>query len=294
MLIYVKLLLMATFWGGTFIAGRIIAAEVGPFSAAFLRFAISSVLLMITLRNKEGKLSFPVRSLWGPILIMGMSGIFSYNYLFFKGLKLIPAGRAAVIVATNPIFIAIFSALFFGEKMNSLAALGIFTSVSGATLVITGGQYSQLIGGGLGWGELFVFGCVVSWIVFSLIGKSIMKSLSPLQSITFAAVVGTAALTIPALSEGLLTKLFLITPLVWLAISYLAVFGTVLGFLWYYEGIKELGSSRAALFINFVPISAVFLAYLLLKETIDYSLLIGTLLVSTGVFLTNRALLKIS
>jgi drug/metabolite transporter (DMT)-like permease len=62
----------------------------------------------------------------------------------------------------------------------------------------------------------------------------------------------------------------------------------VLGFVWFYEGINHIGPTRAGLFINFVPISAILLAFLILGEPLTLSLLIGTLLVSTGVHLTNR------
>jgi drug/metabolite transporter (DMT)-like permease len=74
----------------------------------------------------------------------------------------------------------------------------------------------------------------------------------------------------------------------WLGISYLGFFGTVLGFVWYYEGIERIGPIKAALFINFVPISAVLLAFLMLAEQITLSLLIGAILVTAGVYLTNR------
>jgi drug/metabolite transporter (DMT)-like permease len=74
----------------------------------------------------------------------------------------------------------------------------------------------------------------------------------------------------------------------WALIFYLGFFGTVLGFLWYYQGIQKIGPTRAGLFINFVPISGIVLAFIFLKEPITMSLLIGTVLVSAGVYLTNR------
>jgi drug/metabolite transporter (DMT)-like permease len=68
----------------------------------------------------------------------------------------------------------------------------------------------------------------------------------------------------------------------------LGFFGTVLGFLWYYQGIQKIGPTRAGLFINFVLISAIMLAFFFLAEPITMSLLIGTVMVSLGVYLTNR------
>ena len=69
---------------------------------------------------------------------------------------------------------------------------------------------------------------------------------------------------------------------------YLAVFGTVIGFVWFYEGVKAVGPTRAGLFINFVPISAVVLGFLVLHEQITWSLAVGAALVLSGVYLTNR------
>jgi drug/metabolite transporter (DMT)-like permease len=62
----------------------------------------------------------------------------------------------------------------------------------------------------------------------------------------------------------------------------------VLGFVWFYQGIQRLGAMRAGLFINFVPVSAVLLAFLILGEPLTASLLAGAALVTLGVYLTNR------
>jgi len=62
----------------------------------------------------------------------------------------------------------------------------------------------------------------------------------------------------------------------------------VVGFVWYYEGIKQIGPTKASLFINFVPVSAVILAFMILDEPITLSLFIGTILVCAGVYLTNK------
>ena len=62
----------------------------------------------------------------------------------------------------------------------------------------------------------------------------------------------------------------------------------MLGFVWFYEGINQIGPTKAGLVINFVPISAILLAFLILGEPLTLSLLIGTILVTSGAYLTNR------
>jgi len=278
--------LMAVFWGGTFIAGRRLAMEVGPFSGAFLRFLVAAICLVGFTLRIEKRLPPPRRHHLIPLFLMGMTGVFLYNVFFLKGLKLIEAGRASIIIANNPIFIAIMSALIFRDRLNLLKVAGILISVTGAITVITRGQLLAGIGGGFGWGELFIFGCVASWVTYSLLGKLVMSDLSPLVAVTYSSMVGALCLFPPAVIEGLL-EAGSYSVVAWGSIFYLGFFGTVLGFVWYYEGIKRIGPLRAGLFINFVPVSAVFLAFLILDEPLTVSLLIGAGLVSSGVYVTT-------
>lgn len=287
--IYLKLLLTAFFWGGTFIAGRAVAGHVAPFSAAFLRFATATVFLALLVLKNQGRIPRPSPGQLLPILAMGLTGVFSYNFFFFKGLQLIQAGRAAVIIANNPVFIALFAALLFGERLRRPQIAGILLSVTGAMLVVTRGEIFQVLRQGIGPGELLIFGCVLSWVAFTLIGKKVLTNMEPLTAIFYASTVGAAALFPAALYEGLFSDIAAFRILDWMAIVYLGFFGTVLGFVWFYDGIRHIGPTRAGLFINFVPISAVLLAFVLLQEPLTPALLIGTLLVCTGVYLTNTA-----
>jgi len=289
-MMYVKLLLTAVFWGGTFIAGRQVSQHLGSFSIAFLRFAVASGFLLSLARIREGKLVLPDRRQVIPVILLGMTGVFTYNVLFFKGLQRIEAGRAALIVATCPAFIALASSILLKERFNLTKAVGIPLSILGAVIVISRGHLGQLAAGGVGRGELYILGCVLSWAAYSLIGKVVMGRLSPLVSVAYSSLVGAAALLVPAaLFDGLMSNLARASLPDWTSIVYLAVFGTVIGFVWFYEGVKMIGPTRAGLFINFVPISAVILAGLILHEPVTPSLAVGAALVLSGVYLTNRA-----
>jgi len=287
--IYIKLLLTAIFWGGTFIAGRVIAGHVNPVAAAFLRFVVASVFLVALILKTEGLPRPMDRQKVLALFLMGATGVFAYNLFFFRGLELISAGRASLIIANNPIFIALFSFLFFSEKMTPLKIMGILISVTGAILAISGGNPAALLSGGLGRGDIFILCAVCSWVTYTLIGKRAMNRLSPLAAVTGAAVTGMVMLLIPAWLSGMAAEIPLYRPVDWAALFYLGFFGTVLGFVWYYDGIKAIGPARAGLFINFVPLSAITLGYLLLDEPVTLSLALGALLVITGVILTNAA-----
>jgi len=286
--VYIKLFLTAVFWGGTFIAGRVVAMDVGPFAASFLRFAIASIFLLFIVLKIEGKLPILKKGQIIPIILLGMTGVFAYNVFFFKGLKIIEAGRASLIIANNPIFITLFASYFFKEKLNPIKVTGIIISVIGAIIVISRGNFIELLNGNVGWGELFIFCCVLAWVAYTLIGKAVMADLSPLVSVSYSSVVGTVALFVPAYFEGMMRDIAHYSTADWFGIFYLGFFGTVLGFVWYYQGIKIIGPMKASQFINFVPISAVLLAFFMLGESITLSLLVGTIFVISGVYLTNR------
>lgn len=281
-------MLTAIFWGGTFIAGRVVAKDVGPFSAAFFRFAIASSFLTLIVWRIDGKLILPKKKQMVPVILLGLTGVFTYNVFFFKGLKLINAGRASIIIANNPIFIAILSAYFFKEKLNLIKVIGIIISVTGAIIVISKGNLNEIVQGNIGRGEIFIFCSVLSWVVYSLIGKVVMADLSPISSVFYSCVIGTFFLFFPACFEGIFNNFHHYPITAWLGIFYLGIFGTVVGFVWYYEGIKKIGPTKASLFINFVPVSAVILAFMILDEPITLSLFIGTILVCAGVYLTNK------
>lgn len=285
---YIKLLLMASFWGGTFIAGRLLVGEVSPFSAAFLRFSMASLVLLGLTRKHNGCFPKIQSHQWGPLFLLGLSGIFAYNAFFFTGLQMIEAGRAAVIIANNPIFIGIFAALLFKEKLTPAKIAGICLSLMGALVVITKGAPLSIFSSGIGKGELCIFGSVISWVTYSLVGRSAMKGFTPLVAVTYSSIFGTLMLFPAAWVEGLFKQINNYPLSAWLSLLYLALFGTVLSFVWYYQGIQKIGSMRAGQFINIVPVSAILLSVLILDEPLTLSLLLGLLLVCAGIYLSNR------
>lgn len=288
MLVYVKLVLTALIWGGTFVAGRLTVQSLEPFSAAFCRFAVSSICLLLLTLKIEGRLPRLRPNQIIQVLLLGLIGVFAYNAFFFVGLQSVSAGRAALIVALNPTFVAISSVIFFKDKLTWMKALGVLTSLVGAALVISKGNLVDVLSSNLSRGDLYLFGCVFSWVIYTLLGKVVMQHLSPLVTTTYASLIGTIGLLFLALSAGLVQKIGQISTSAWLGVLYLGFLGSALGFIWYYEGVAAIGPAKAAIFINLVPVSAILLAALLLKEEITTSLLLGGALVITGVFFTNK------
>ncbi|WP_019505968.1 DMT family transporter [Pleurocapsa sp. PCC 7319] len=287
-ILYVKLVLTMAIWGGTFVAGRVVSQTINPFTASFSRFAIASVclgLLTFPGQNKLPRLTFRQVLL---VILLGLSGVLAYNIFFFVGLKEISASRAGLIIALNPVAITISSRIFFQEKLTSLKIIGIFISFLGAALVITEGNISSLIAHGVGKGELSILGCVVSWVIYSLLGKLAMQELSALTTTTYAIWSGTILLLPLAIGEQK-NQLPNINLLTGVSLAYLGVLGTVVAFNWYYDGIKAISAAKAAIFINLVPVFAIIFSVLFLQESLSYILLLGGSLVILGVSLVNKS-----
>lgn len=274
-------------WGGTFIAGRLLAGAVTPVDSAFFRFFIASLALLPVVLYTEKKLPVPPMRCWLPLLLLGMTGIFAYNICFFYGLQHISAGRAALIIASTPLAITLFAACFLGEELTLLKSIGVLTCLFGAILVISNGHPGILFSGGFGPGEKALLGCVLSWTIYSLVGRQVLKSMSPLASVCYSSIIGTALLAIPAVQQGDVFQITSISSLSWLSLAYLGVGGTAMGFSIYYKAIQKIGAARTGVFINLVPVFSILLSWMILGEAIKPIVIAGGILILSGVTLTN-------
>jgi drug/metabolite transporter (DMT)-like permease len=208
-----------------------------------------------------------------------------------SGLTTVAAGRASLIIALNPVATLAGSALFFGERLSARKAAGLALALTGATLVIGRGDPLALLRGSVGAGEGLILGAVLSFAAFTLITKRIIAGMSALAATTYASITGTLLLALSLLVTG---DAFVpdASLAAWAALVFLGVAGTAIAFVWYSEGVRFLGPSRAIVYTNLVPVAAVVLAWLLLGETLDTSAFAGGALVVAGVAMINAARMR--
>lgn len=284
---YFSLVLTMLFWGGTFIAGRALAGSVPPATAAFFRFAIATLALLVLCRIIDGRITFPRPRLWFPLFVLGLTGVFSYNICFFTGLQYIEAGRASLIIALNPLAITLFATLLMKEVLTLRQLTGVLISLTGAIFVISNGHPGSIFSGGFGKGELLILGCVASWATYSLVGRSVLKTLTPLAAVFYSSAIGCLLLLVPAIREGSFSP-FVIPSLVdCVSLVFLGLCGTAIGFSLYYQAIRKIGATRSGVFINLVPFFSILLSWVILGEAIKPAVLSGGLLLLAGVTLTN-------
>jgi len=290
-LLALKLVMVAALWGGTFIAGRILAQSMPLMTAAFCRFFVAATLLVMVAVKMEGKLPRLNREQILLTAVLGFTGIFLYNVCFFGALARVPAGRTSLFVSLTPIVTAMLATLIFSERLGLRRWMGIVVALFGAIVVITRGDVIggfTDIGQSLGIGELMMLGAVLSWATYTLISRKALETLSPIIATTYGTLWGFVFLSIGAIGDFKDIDWLLLDWRVWTSVIYLGAFGTVLAFIWYYQGIQAVGPSRTAIFTNLVPAFGVLFSALLLGEPILISMIVGGLIAVLGVSLVNK------
>lgn len=290
---YVKLVVTMLAWGGTWVAARYAVQTVAPLGVAVWRFLFAAASLLALVVWKHGRLpALSRRELW-LVLALGATGIFLYNLFFLYGMQHIAAGRGALVVAASPIITLLAAAWLLKEGMTALKALGSLLALAGCLTVIGKGDPLALLGGKVGAGETLILGCAFMWSAYTLIGRLGTRSMSALVMTAYASTAGFLMLLAAALLQDPAQLIPGYSAGAWIAILFLGLFGTTLGFTWFSAAVQEIGAQRASIFINLVPVAAVLQGALLLGERLDLSALLGGALVISGVLLTQRPAQKL-
>lgn len=287
--IHLKLLGVAILWGASWAWAKIVTHQMPIITSAGIRFTLALLPLLFWLHHKShfrtlSQLSFPQ---WGGLALAGFFGVIAYSFFFMNGLKYIPASKASVIVALNPALTILLSALIFGERLNKIMAFGMILAVGGAMWVTSQGQLIQLFQHGLSWQESLIFGCVVSWAIYTLLARKILNQIDPLTVTVVNTFVGAMGLMV----WGIVTETAQWSQFgsaswsAWWALLGLAFGSTALGYAWYFDGVQQLGAGKASAYIVFVPIFGILCSAWWLKEDIHHSLISGGIFAIIGMIL---------
>ncbi|MCE2847761.1 MAG: DMT family transporter [Chitinophagaceae bacterium] len=123
--IYIKLILVAIMWGGTFIATRMASQVFEPFTGASFRY-LFALVFMIPLMLMKDKTALRInKKQFLQLLVLGSTGIFAYSFFFFNGMKRVEASHGSLIVALNPVLVMLISSLFGKDRINGISWLFI-------------------------------------------------------------------------------------------------------------------------------------------------------------------------
>jgi drug/metabolite transporter (DMT)-like permease len=270
-------------WGSTFLAIRVGVREVPPFLLAGMRFLVAGIVLYGWMRAR-GTPSPSARE-WGSASFLALL-IFVFDYgLLFWAERRVPSGIAAVMMATIPAFMALAEIVFL-RTQRLTPRLGIALLVGMAGVVV-------LVGHTMGLGEAPVDTAGACALIFAAISWSVAASLSRRIPLPAAKAMSSGAqmlaggvlltLTAALLGEFRGFHVQAVSRGAWLALAYLIVAGSIVGFTAYVWLVHHESPTKVGTYAYVNPVVAVLVGYFLGGEAIGRRTIVGTLLVLVSV-----------
>jgi drug/metabolite transporter (DMT)-like permease len=281
------LVLAVLFWSGNFILGRAVRADVPAVALAFWRWALASAILApIGWRRLRADLA----TLIGHrrvVLLLAFLGVASFNTLVYLALQSTTAVNAFLMQSLMPVLIVALSFLIFSERIVGRQVVGLALSLIGASAIVTEGRPHLLLALGAKRGDLLLLAAVLSYAAYS----ALLRLRPPVHPISFLLAtfwLGTLMLAPFYLWESLAGHPLVPTAPALLSIAYVAVFPSILSFLFFNRGVELIGANRAGLFIHLMPLFGSVLAVLLLGESFRWFHGLGLVLILAGIALASR------
>jgi drug/metabolite transporter (DMT)-like permease len=272
-------------WGTTYLAIRVAVRTLPDAWMSSTRFMLAGVLMLLYFRIRGEK--FPGLKDLGHIAFMGIALIGIGNWLVVWAENVIPSGLAALMIALTPFWIAgVESVSRQGERWNLGKLIGLVMGFSGVILLLLANWES-------GWDPAFLYGigalliAEIFWAIGSVYSKYKKIEAKPLVSAALQMVFGGLFLLIVATVKGDFR------PIHWeisglIAFAYLVIFGALIGYACYIYSLAKLPSSLVSLYAYINPVIAVWLGWLLLKESVSWLTLVATAVILSGVWLVTR------
>jgi drug/metabolite transporter (DMT)-like permease len=241
-------------------------------------------LLLLCL--KPGPIGFSWRDLWRAGLV-GLVGVFAYNFLYFWAVSLAPAIDGSVIVPVLSPVLTILAFLVTGRESASAARVaGLVLGITGAIVFFigVGGSGGGLTGPRLT-GDLIFLACAGCWAAYSIASKKVLSGMEPLCATTYATGVGALALVLVAIPSLPDTDWSSVTETTWANVAFLAIGPTAVAYLFYYRGLRSVGPVTATLTMFAVPVFGTVTASVFLGESFTAVQILGALITIVGALL---------
>jgi drug/metabolite transporter (DMT)-like permease len=282
------LLLMVLIWGVNYSIIKIALSSFAPFAFNVLRFGLAT-LLMLALLKARGESLHVARSDIPAMILLGMMGHGIYQLLFISGVALTTPANSSFILATMPIFAAIFAHFQGIERANRTVWAGVLMSFLGILLLVLGGNGPGLeLQGSTIIGDLCCLGAALLWAASMITGRRLLLHYSPVKVTTLQMLVGTPLLIAVGLPSMVEQRWSQVPLAAWGGIFYSAVLATVVGYILWSVGLQRVGNARTAIYSNVTPIISAVSAWLLLGDGLRSPQIIGAGVVIAGLLLARR------
>lgn len=275
------LLLLGAIWGAAFLFIRIAVPEFGPIALVEVRVLIAAVALVALVALRQQLAEF--RGRWGALALIGTINTAVPFALFAYATRTVPAGFAAVLNASVPLFGALLGRAFFAEKLGLSRATGLAIGFLGVLVLVA---RDLTVGGG----ALAIGAALTGSMLYALSAHLTRRLLPGVPSLIIAAgslVASVALLLVPSL---LLWPPAMPSAAAWGSTVALALVCTAYGYVVYFRLLERAGATSAMAVTYLIPMFGMIWGGLFLGERVTAPMLIGCMLIFAGIAVTTGVL----
>ena len=272
-------------WGSTYLFNKIAVTELPPFFLASIRFISAGVLIMIIAKYLKFKIAITKKQFLNT-LIAGFLFLVYGNGVFIWALRYVDSGFAALLAATQPLFVLFLMRLIDRKSMQKKSIIGVLLGLLGMYLLVSQKNIATSEGSALG--IFMIFTCVLSWSY-----GSVFVSKADLPKNFFVST-GYQMLTAGTLLffGSILFKETWVSPLDWsedvkLSMAFLIFFGGIVAFTSFNYLLKNVSTEKVATSAYINPIIAMLLGWYVLDERLSLQSIIASAVLLTGVYFIN-------
>lgn len=288
---YIILTLTTLFWGGNVVAGKLAVGHIEPNALMILRWS-GALLAVLPFAMRPLRRDWPVlRRNWLLYFFYGAVGFATFNVLVYVAAHFTSGVNTAIEQVAVNIFVMILNFALFRTAVRGLQILGVILTILGVAVTATHGDLGRILALEVNVGDLMVISACLAYAIYS-IGLR-WKPQTHWLSFMVAAI--TAAILASFFYQQVIgggigaffTQLPQITPTGWAIVAYTVIFPSVISQILYVRGVELIGSNRASLFVNLIPIFGTVGSVLVLGERLEGFHLLAGALVIIGIVLAE-------
>lgn len=284
---YLLLILATLFWAGNFVLSKAISTEILPVTLAFGRWVLAFGVVLPFAYPHLKKDRVVLLNHWKVLLPISLLGITCFNTFIYVGLQYTSAINSLLLQSFFPIMVPVLAFIFFRERLTLRQTGGILVSLAGTLWLVAQGDLDRLLSAQFNVGDLWIFVAVILYAGYTLLLR-FRPVVHPLSFLAITFGIGFIMLLPFFLIELSYQPALTLTSDLMISYLYLAVFPSVVSYLFFNEAVVMIGATTAGLFSHLMPVFGSLMAIIFLGETFHTYHAGGILLIFVGIALVIR------
>lgn len=284
---YIFLVITGLGWAANAVVGKFAVGHVGPMTLTLGRWTIA-LAIMVAFALPQIRADWPqIKRNWIVCFVFAGLGFTGFNALLYNALQHTSAINVVIEQAGIPGLIFLSNYLLFRIKLGIGQILGYLITLVGVVVTASNGSLQTILELGFNRGDLMMLAACVVYSAYTISLR--YKPDIHWQSMFAASALGAMLAALPLFAWEVSSAEFIVPDLIgWGAILFTALAPSLVSQVLYVRGIELIGSNRASLFINTIPVFGTLLAVIFLRESLQGFHIIALVLVLAGIAIAER------